>query len=90
MIFLLLFIFCKHRTKPTLSGKQKRLLQDKLEYVQEVVKTKKVGCAFGLRAYLKTAVDNSLMAYEVIAFVVLQKNLYEEYLRQSVGDQDMN
>uniref|UniRef100_A0A672KHF1 Uncharacterized LOC107590563 n=1 Tax=Sinocyclocheilus grahami TaxID=75366 RepID=A0A672KHF1_SINGR len=47
------------RTKPTLSGKQKRQLQQKLEYVQEVVKTKK-------------------------------KHLYEEYLRQSVGDQDMN
>ncbi|XP_052408158.1 uncharacterized protein LOC127953219 [Carassius gibelio] len=47
------------RTKPTLSGKQKRQLQQKLEYVQEVVKSKK-------------------------------KNLYEEYLRQSVGDQDMN
>ncbi|XP_036446414.1 uncharacterized protein si:ch211-11k18.4 [Colossoma macropomum] len=47
------------RTKPTLSGKQKRQLQEKLEYVQEVVKSKK-------------------------------KELYEEYLRQSVGDQDMN
>ncbi|KAI4891696.1 hypothetical protein NFI96_033335 [Prochilodus magdalenae] len=47
------------RTKQTLSGKQKRQLQEKLEYVQEVVKTKKRG-------------------------------LYEEYLRQSVGDQDMN
>ncbi|XP_051744360.1 uncharacterized protein si:ch211-11k18.4 [Ctenopharyngodon idella] len=57
-IFLLLARF-SFRTKPTLSGKQKRQLQEKLEYVQEVVKTKK-------------------------------KNLYEEYLRQSVGDQDMN
>ncbi|XP_067229901.1 uncharacterized protein si:ch211-11k18.4 [Chanodichthys erythropterus] len=57
-IFLLLSRF-SFRTKPTLSGKQKRQLQEKLEYVQEVVKTKK-------------------------------KNLYEEYLRQSVGDQDMN
>ncbi|KAL6476722.1 hypothetical protein MHYP_G00152210 [Metynnis hypsauchen] len=47
------------RTKSTLSGKQKRQLQEKLEYVQEVVKSKK-------------------------------KELYEEYLRQSVGDQDMN
>ncbi|MCI4384892.1 hypothetical protein PGIGA_G00044070 [Pangasianodon gigas] len=46
-------------TRPTLSGKQKRQLQEKLEYVQEVVKTKK-------------------------------KKLYEEYLRQSVGDQDMD
>uniref|UniRef100_A0A7N8WKX8 Si:ch211-11k18.4 n=1 Tax=Mastacembelus armatus TaxID=205130 RepID=A0A7N8WKX8_9TELE len=46
------------RTQPTLSGKQKRQLQEKLEYVQEVVKTKK-------------------------------KKLYEEYLRQSVSDQDM-
>ncbi|KAK2916209.1 hypothetical protein QQF64_024681 [Cirrhinus molitorella] len=57
-IFILLARF-SFRTKSTLSGKQKRQLQQKLEYVQEVVKTKK-------------------------------KNLYEEYLRQSVGDQDMN
>ncbi|XP_016134868.1 uncharacterized protein [Sinocyclocheilus grahami] len=56
LILLARFSF---RTKPTLSGKQKRQLQQKLEYVQEVVKTKK-------------------------------KHLYEEYLRQSVGDQDMN
>uniref|UniRef100_A0A8C1RME9 Si:ch211-11k18.4 n=1 Tax=Cyprinus carpio TaxID=7962 RepID=A0A8C1RME9_CYPCA len=56
-IFLLIARF-SFRTKPTLSGKQKRQLQQKLEYVQEVVKTKK-------------------------------KNLYEVYLRQSVGDQDM-
>lgn len=32
--------FC--RTQLTLTGKQKRQLQEKLEYVQEVVKTKKV------------------------------------------------
>ncbi|TRY59866.1 hypothetical protein DNTS_035278 [Danionella cerebrum] len=57
-IFLLLARF-SFRTKSTLSGKQKRQLQEKLEYVQEVVKSKK-------------------------------KHLYEEYLRQSVGDQDMN
>ncbi|XP_016339624.1 uncharacterized protein LOC107687000 [Sinocyclocheilus anshuiensis] len=56
LILLARFSF---RTKPTLSGKQKRQLQQKLEYVQKVVKTKK-------------------------------KHLYEEYLRQSVGDQDMN
>lgn len=56
---LLLLARFSFRTKPTLSGKQKRQLQEKLEYVQEVVKTKK-------------------------------KKLYEEYLRQSVGDQDMN
>ncbi|KAM6905235.1 uncharacterized protein FYW49_015256 [Xenentodon cancila] len=47
------------RTQLTLSGKQKRQLQEKLEYVQEVVKTKK-------------------------------KKLYEEYLRQSVSDHDMD
>ncbi|XP_043091737.1 uncharacterized protein si:ch211-11k18.4 [Puntigrus tetrazona] len=57
-IFILLSRF-SFRTKPTLSGKQKKQLHQKLEYVQEVVKSKK-------------------------------KNLYEEYLRQSVGDQDMN
>ncbi|KAG5263220.1 hypothetical protein AALO_G00283910 [Alosa alosa] len=58
--FLLLLIArCSFRTKPTLSGRQKRQLQEKLEYVQDVVKTKK-------------------------------KNLYEEYLRQSVGEQDMH
>uniref|UniRef100_A0A665TWD0 Uncharacterized LOC115047801 n=1 Tax=Echeneis naucrates TaxID=173247 RepID=A0A665TWD0_ECHNA len=58
--FLLLLIArFSFRTRPTLSGKQKRQLQEKLEYVQEVVKTKK-------------------------------KKLYEEYLRQSVSDQDMD
>ncbi|CAJ1076901.1 uncharacterized protein si:ch211-11k18.4 [Xyrichtys novacula] len=58
--FLLLLVshFC-FRTLPTLSGKQKRQLQEKVEYVQEVVKTKK-------------------------------KKLYEDYLRQSVSDQDMS
>uniref|UniRef100_A0A8C4ILF0 Si:ch211-11k18.4 n=1 Tax=Dicentrarchus labrax TaxID=13489 RepID=A0A8C4ILF0_DICLA len=58
--FLLLIIArFSFRTQSTLSGKQKRQLQEKLEYVQEVVKTKK-------------------------------KKLYEEYLRQSVSDQDMD
>lgn len=32
------------RTQATLSGKQKRQLQEKLEFVQEVVKSKKVTC----------------------------------------------
>uniref|UniRef100_A0A665TWJ1 Uncharacterized LOC115047801 n=1 Tax=Echeneis naucrates TaxID=173247 RepID=A0A665TWJ1_ECHNA len=36
------FLLPFFRTRPTLSGKQKRQLQEKLEYVQEVVKTKKV------------------------------------------------
>ncbi|KAF3700404.1 EH domain-containing protein 4 [Channa argus] len=58
--FLLLIISrFSFRTRPNLSSKQKRQLQEKLEYVQEVVKTKK-------------------------------KKLYEEYLRQSVSDQDMD
>ncbi|XP_030649489.1 uncharacterized protein si:ch211-11k18.4 [Chanos chanos] len=57
-ILLILARFC-FRTNPTLSGRQKRHLQEKLEYVQEVVKTKK-------------------------------KKLYEEYLRQSVGEHDMD
>ncbi|XP_075993090.1 uncharacterized protein LOC142987981 [Genypterus blacodes] len=58
--FLLLIIArFSFRTRTTLSGKQKRQLQEKLEYVQEVVKTKK-------------------------------KNLYEDYLRQSVSDHDMD
>ncbi|KAK2829611.1 hypothetical protein Q7C36_017601 [Tachysurus vachellii] len=56
---LLILARFSSRTMPTLSGKQKRQLQEKLEYVQEVVKSKK-------------------------------KKLYEEYLRQSVGDQDMD
>ncbi|XP_060945822.1 uncharacterized protein si:ch211-11k18.4 [Limanda limanda] len=63
LIFLsfLLLIVARYsfRTRPTMSGKQKRQLQEKLEYVQEVVKNKK-------------------------------KLLYEEYLRQSVSDQDMD
>jgi len=49
------FFFSQFRTKPTLSGKQKRQLQEKLEYVQEVVKTKKVKCAFVLLMHLKMA-----------------------------------
>lgn len=58
--FLLLVIArFSFRTRLTLSGKQKRQLQEKLEYVQEVIKTKK-------------------------------KSLYEDYLRQSVSDQDMD
>ncbi|XP_034449954.1 uncharacterized protein si:ch211-11k18.4 [Hippoglossus hippoglossus] len=58
--FLLLIVArYSFRTRPTLSGKQKRQLQEKLEYVQEVVKNKK-------------------------------KILYDEYLRQSVSDQDMD
>lgn len=56
---LLILARFSFRTRPTLSGRQKRQLQEKLDYVQEVVKTKK-------------------------------KKLYEEYLRQSVGDQDMD
>ncbi|MBN3307663.1 uncharacterized protein LOC136767852 [Amia ocellicauda] len=56
---LLLLARLSFRTRPTLSGKQKRQLQDRLEYVQEVVKEKK-------------------------------KKLYAEYLRQSVGDHDMD
>lgn len=56
---LLILARFSFRTRATLSGRQKRQLQEKLEYVQEVVKTKK-------------------------------KKLYEEYLRQSVGDQDMD
>uniref|UniRef100_A0A3B5PXB5 Si:ch211-11k18.4 n=2 Tax=Xiphophorus TaxID=8082 RepID=A0A3B5PXB5_XIPMA len=57
LFFIFFLTYC--RTRPTLSGKQKRQLQEKLEYIQEVVKTKK-------------------------------KNLYEEYLRQSVSDHDMD
>ncbi|XP_026215591.1 uncharacterized protein si:ch211-11k18.4 [Anabas testudineus] len=58
--FLLLLIArFSFRTQATLSSKQKRQLQEKLEYVQEVVKSKK-------------------------------KKLYEEYLRQSVSDHDMD
>ncbi|XP_036408435.1 uncharacterized protein si:ch211-11k18.4 [Megalops cyprinoides] len=56
---LLILARLSFRTQPTLSSRQKRQLQEKLEYVQEVVKTKK-------------------------------KKLYEEYLRQSVGDHDMD
>ncbi|XP_061893307.1 uncharacterized protein si:ch211-11k18.4 [Entelurus aequoreus] len=56
---LLLIARFSFRTQPTLSGKQKRQLQEKLEFVQEVAKSKK-------------------------------KKLYEEYLRQSVSDHDMN
>ncbi|XP_046893581.1 uncharacterized protein si:ch211-11k18.4 isoform X1 [Hypomesus transpacificus] len=57
-IFLLLARF-SFRTRATLSGRQKRQLQEKLEHIQDMVKNKK-------------------------------KKLYEEYLRQSVGDQDMD
>uniref|UniRef100_A0A669BR53 Si:ch211-11k18.4 n=1 Tax=Oreochromis niloticus TaxID=8128 RepID=A0A669BR53_ORENI len=47
LITLLPLILC--RTQPTLSTKQKRQLQEKLEYVQEVVKTKKVVCMCGVK-----------------------------------------
>ncbi|KAL4658367.1 hypothetical protein GN956_G3078 [Arapaima gigas] len=56
-VFLLMAQFF-FRTLPTLTSRQKRQLQEKLEFVQDVVKNKK-------------------------------KKLYEEYLRQSVGDHDM-
>lgn len=57
-LFLIVSRFC-FRTRQTLSGKQRRQLQEKLEYIQDVVKAKK-------------------------------KKLYEEYLRQSVSDHDMD
>lgn len=57
-LFLIISRFC-FKTRQTLSGKQRRQLQEKLEYIQDVVKTKK-------------------------------KKLYEEYLRQSVSDHDMD
>lgn len=57
-LFLIVSRFC-FRTRQTLSGKQRRQLQEKLEYIQDVVKSKK-------------------------------KKLYEEYLRQSVSDHDMD
>uniref|UniRef100_A0A3B3Q2P7 Si:ch211-11k18.4 n=1 Tax=Paramormyrops kingsleyae TaxID=1676925 RepID=A0A3B3Q2P7_9TELE len=50
---------CSRGSRPTLSSRQKRQLQEKLEYVQDVVKNKK-------------------------------KKLYEDYLRQSVSDHDMD
>ncbi|XP_056871255.1 uncharacterized protein si:ch211-11k18.4 [Takifugu flavidus] len=61
LLSLLLLIVARFsfRTQATLSGKQKRQLQEKLDYVHEVVKSKK-------------------------------KKLYEEYLRQSVSEQDMD
>ncbi|XP_029997785.1 uncharacterized protein LOC115424570 [Sphaeramia orbicularis] len=60
VLSFLFLIFARFffRTRSTLSGKQRRQLQEKLEYVQEVVKSKK-------------------------------KKLYEDYLRQSVSDHDM-
>lgn len=57
-LFLIVSRFC-FKTRRTLSGKQRRQLQEKLEYIQDVVKAKK-------------------------------KKLYEEYLRQSVSDHDMD
>lgn len=57
-LFLIISRFC-FKTRQTLSGKQRRQLQEKLEYIQDVVKAKK-------------------------------KKLYEEYLRQSVSDHDMD
>ncbi|XP_069044472.1 uncharacterized protein [Lepisosteus oculatus] len=57
-VLLLVSRWC-FRTRPTLSGKQKRQMQEKLEYVQDVVKDRK-------------------------------RKLYEDYLRQSVCDHDMD
>ncbi|XP_048848334.1 uncharacterized protein si:ch211-11k18.4 [Brienomyrus brachyistius] len=58
-VTLLLLARLFFRTRSTLSSRQKRQLQEKLEYVQDVVKNKK-------------------------------KKLYEDYLRQSVSDHDMD
>lgn len=57
-LFLLLAQRC-FRTRPTLSKKQRRFLQDRQTYIGEVVAEKK-------------------------------KHLYEEYLKQSVGEHDMS
>lgn len=57
-LFLIVSRFC-FKTRQTLSSKQRRQLQEKLEYIQDAVKGKK-------------------------------KKLYEEYLRQSVSDHDMD
>lgn len=57
-LILLVLARISFRTRLTLSGRQKKQLLQRRDYVQEVVKQKK-------------------------------RQLYEEYLRQSVGDQDM-
>ncbi|XP_041094591.1 uncharacterized protein si:ch211-11k18.4 [Polyodon spathula] len=57
-LILLVLARISFRTRVTLSGRQKKQLLQRRDYVQEVVKQKK-------------------------------RQLYEEYLRQSVGDQDM-
>ncbi|XP_062993966.1 uncharacterized protein LOC134406459 [Elgaria multicarinata webbii] len=58
VLFLLLASYA-FRTKPTLSKKQKRQLEDRRDYVLDVVLEKK-------------------------------RKLYEEYLRQSIGEQDLS
>ncbi|KAM3821601.1 EH domain-containing protein 3-like isoform 2-T2 [Vipera latastei] len=58
ILFLLLASYTL-RMKPTLSKKQKRQLEDRQDYVLDVVLAKK-------------------------------RKLYEEYLRQSIGEQDLN
>ncbi|XP_054849507.1 uncharacterized protein LOC129338960 isoform X2 [Eublepharis macularius] len=58
-ILLLLLASYAFQTKPTLSKKQKRQLEDRQDYVLDVVLEKK-------------------------------RQLYEEYLRQSIGEQDLS
>ncbi|XP_044303897.1 uncharacterized protein LOC123032231 isoform X2 [Varanus komodoensis] len=58
-VLLLLLASYTFRTKPTLSKKQKRQLEDRRDYVLDVVLEKK-------------------------------RQLYEEYLRQSIGEQDLS
>lgn len=65
LITLLPLILC--RTQPTLSTKQKRQLQEKLEYVQEVVKTKKVVCMCADR--------DALIRYQFAATLSLSKEI---------------
>lgn len=80
MAFSSLILF---RTQATLSGKQKRQLQEKLEFVQEVVRSKKVRVS--LTWSCKHKWQRGLMAV-----ISNQKKLYKEYLHQSVSEQDMN
>lgn len=91
------------RTRPTLTRKQKRGLQDVSDYVQNVVKNKKVRCRCICTMmidfyshyyhYTNTSIHTHIQPLHWMSFSyvrwLLQQTLYGEYLRQSVADQDL-
>lgn len=74
------------RTRETLNKKQRRHLLDRRTYVTEVVEHKRVRRFYGCSAARGAARPPPLTA----PALSLQKRLYEDYLKQSVGEHDMS